>query len=47
MDLWVMDVDTLKHRLLVDADKLVIGELSDEEKARRERLRAGDSKGTY
>ncbi|KAK3258023.1 hypothetical protein CYMTET_32917 [Cymbomonas tetramitiformis] len=34
-----------KHRLLVSADKLQIGELSDEEKARRERVRAADASG--
>ncbi|MCL1092287.1 S9 family peptidase [Shewanella kaireitica] len=38
-DLWQMDVATGKQSLLLDADKLTIGELSDEEKARRERQR--------
>ncbi|MCL1049904.1 S9 family peptidase [Shewanella abyssi] len=38
-DLWQMDVASGKQRLLLDADKLVAGELSDEEKARRERQR--------
>ncbi|EDQ02675.1 S9 family peptidase [Shewanella benthica] len=38
-DLWQMDVASGKKSILVDADKLTIGELSDEEKARRERQR--------
>jgi len=38
-DLWQMDVASGKQSLLLDADKLTIGELSDEEKARRERQR--------
>ncbi|SQH75250.1 Dipeptidyl aminopeptidase 4 [Shewanella benthica] len=38
-DLWQMDVASGKQSILVDADKLTIGELSDEEKARRERQR--------
>ncbi|PKG74108.1 S9 family peptidase [Shewanella sp. GutCb] len=38
-DLWQMDVASGKQSLLLDADKLVAGELSDEEKARRERQR--------
>ena len=38
-DLWQMDVATGKQSILLDADKLTIGELSDEEKARRERQR--------
>lgn len=44
-DLWEMDVSTGKHKLLIDADLMSIGELSDEEKARRERMRAGAGKG--
>lgn len=44
-DLWLMGVESGEHQLLVDADRLQIGELSDEEKARRERMRAGDSAG--
>ena len=44
-DLWEMDVSTAKHKLLIDADLMSIGELSDEEKARRERMRAGAGKG--
>ncbi|MDR8525099.1 S9 family peptidase [Shewanella fidelis] len=38
-DLWQMDVATGKQSVLIDADKLQAGELSDEEKARRERQR--------
>ncbi|QSX30552.1 S9 family peptidase [Shewanella cyperi] len=38
-DLWQMDVASGKVSLLLDADKLAAGELSDEEKARRERKR--------
>ena len=38
-DLWQMDVASGKQSLLIDADKLEAGELSDEEKARRERQR--------
>lgn len=38
-DLWQMDVASGKQSILLDADKLSIGELSDEEKARRERQR--------
>ncbi|MBL4815300.1 MAG: S9 family peptidase [Shewanella sp.] len=38
-DLWQMDVASGKQSILLDADKLTIGELSDEEKARRERQR--------
>nr|WP_256718000.1 S9 family peptidase [Shewanella sp. UCD-KL12] len=38
-DLWQMDVATGKQSILLNADKLTIGELSDEEKARRERQR--------
>lgn len=38
-DLWQMDVATSKQSVLLDADKLSSGELSDEEKARRERQR--------
>ncbi len=38
-DLWQMDVATQKTSILVNADKLAGGELSDEEKARRERQR--------
>nr|WP_126165768.1 S9 family peptidase [Shewanella khirikhana] len=38
-DLWQMDVASGKVSLLLDADKLAGGELSDEEKARRERQR--------
>ncbi len=41
LDLWEYHIKDAKHRMLVDADKLVSGAevLSDEEKARRERLR--------
>ncbi len=38
-DLWQMDVGTGKTSILVNADKLASGELSNEEKARRERQR--------
>ncbi|MCG9722918.1 S9 family peptidase [Shewanella sp. Isolate7] len=38
-DLWQMEVATGKQSLLLDADKLKSAELSDEEKARRERQR--------
>jgi len=38
-DLWQMDIESGKQSLLLDADELIIGELSDEEKARRERQR--------
>lgn len=38
-DLWQMDVKTGKSSLLLSADKLASNELSDEEKARRERQR--------
>ncbi|BAJ03570.1 dipeptidyl peptidase IV [Shewanella violacea DSS12] len=38
-DLWQMDVASGKQSILLNADKLTIGELSDEEKARRERQR--------
>jgi dipeptidyl-peptidase-4 len=38
-DLWQMDIASGKRSLLLDADKLAGGELSDEEKARRERKR--------
>ncbi|MGB0893951.1 MAG: DPP IV N-terminal domain-containing protein [Parashewanella sp.] len=38
-DLWQQNVTTGKTSILVDADKLASGELSDEEKARRERQR--------
>ncbi len=38
-DLWQMDITTGNKSLLLDADKLASGELSDEEKARRERQR--------
>ena len=38
-DLWQMDIASGKRSRLIDADKLVAGELSDEEKARRERQR--------
>jgi len=38
-DLWQMNVESGKQSILLDADKLTIGELSDEEKARRERQR--------
>jgi len=44
-DLWEMDVSSGEHKLLIDADLMNIGELSDEEKARRERMRAGEGKG--
>jgi dipeptidyl-peptidase 4 len=41
LDLWEYHIKEAKHRLLVDADSLLTGTetLSDEEKARRERLR--------
>lgn len=41
LDLWQYDIKANKHSLLVDSDSLVKGQetLSDEEKARRERLR--------
>jgi dipeptidyl-peptidase 4 len=41
LDLWEYHIKDAKHRLLVDADSLVSGAevLSDEEKARRERMR--------
>ncbi|MDX1392364.1 MAG: DPP IV N-terminal domain-containing protein, partial [Rheinheimera sp.] len=41
LDLWEYHIKAGKHRLLVDADSLVSGDetLSDEEKARRERMR--------
>ncbi|MDP5141530.1 S9 family peptidase [Rheinheimera baltica] len=41
LDLWEYHIKDAKHRLLVDADSLVTGleTLSDEEKARRERMR--------
>src|SRR5690606_2383282 len=41
LDLWEYHIKAAKHRLLVDADSLVSGAevLSDEEKARRERMR--------
>lgn len=38
-DLWQMDVKTGESSLLLNADKLASNELSDEEKARRERQR--------
>ena len=38
-DLWQMDVSTGKSSILLNADKLASNELSDEEKARRERQR--------
>lgn len=38
-DLWQMDVATGQQSRLLDAQKLTIAELSDEEKARRERQR--------
>ena len=38
-DLWQMDIVSGKKSLLLDGDKLASGELSDEEKARRERQR--------
>ncbi|MGI2157001.1 S9 family peptidase [Shewanella baltica] len=38
-DLWQMDVKTAESSLLLNADKLATNELSDEEKARRERQR--------
>ncbi|QIR13544.1 S9 family peptidase [Shewanella aestuarii] len=38
-DLWQMEISTGKRSRLIDADKLAGGELSDEEKARRERQR--------
>src|SRR5690606_28833472 len=41
LDLWEYHIKDAEHRLLVDADSLVSGDevLSDEEKARRERMR--------
>ena len=41
LDLWQYDIKAKQHSLLVDSDSLVKGQetLSDEEKARRERLR--------
>ena len=44
-DLWEMNVSSGEHKLLIDADLMSIGELSDEEKARRERMRAGEGRG--
>ena len=44
-DLWEMDVSKGEHRLLINADLMSIGELSNEEKARRERMRAGEASG--
>ncbi|NKF49270.1 prolyl oligopeptidase family serine peptidase [Shewanella sp. WXL01] len=38
-DLWQLDIATGERSVLIDADKLASGELSDEEKARRERQR--------
>ena len=38
-DLWQMDIKTKKRSMLLNADDLASGELSDEEKARRERQR--------
>ncbi|MBQ4890565.1 S9 family peptidase [Shewanella sp. MMG014] len=38
-DLWQMDIKTSKRSILLNADDLASGELSDEEKARRERQR--------
>ncbi|GGP92177.1 S9 family peptidase [Shewanella ulleungensis] len=38
-DLWQMDIATGQRSILINADKLADGELSDEEKARRERQR--------
>jgi len=45
MDLWQLDLESGKTSLLVDADQLEVAatELSDEEKARRERLRIASS----
>ena len=44
-DLWAYDLETKKHDLLVNSDDLLEGEeiLSDEEKARRERMRISAS----
>ncbi|MGM0524987.1 MAG: S9 family peptidase [Pseudomonadota bacterium] len=44
-DLWQYQIDSGKHRLLVDSDSLFSGDenLSDEEKARRERMRLSGS----
>lgn len=44
-DLWQYDIETGQHRLLVNSDSLYAGpqNLSDEEKARRERLRLSGS----
>ena len=44
-DLWQMSVSTGQHQLLIDADGMEIAELSDEEKARRERMRVGETNG--
>ncbi|MGI2174121.1 DPP IV N-terminal domain-containing protein [Shewanella ulleungensis] len=38
-DLWQMDIATGQRSILINADQLADGELSDEEKARRERQR--------
>ena len=45
LDLWEYHIETDTHRLLVDAKQLVPeeGELSDVEKARRERQRIGNT----
>lgn len=45
LNLWAYDVDSKNHRLLVDSKQLVPdeGELSDVEKARRERQRIGNT----
>ena len=39
LDLWEYDLKTGQPRLLVDSNSLKFGELSEEEKARRERQR--------
>jgi dipeptidyl-peptidase-4 len=39
LDLWEFDLGTGTPRLLVDSNKLKFGELSEQEKARRERMR--------
>ena len=44
-DLWEMEISTQNHALLINADLMTIGELSNEEKARRERVRAGEANG--
>jgi dipeptidyl-peptidase-4 len=48
LDLWAYDISSGRERLLVDSNALLAGrteQLSDEEKARRERLRIGSFSG--